>query len=359
VKAKKPAPTFIKNVINLLKQHDVVIADKNNHMREHREALREAVAKVHPPVRLLALNWTLDQPRATILRVCGDRIFDRGDKHQTIRADKVAKSHENVIWKFLHQGEELAESEVDATIEMDIGEPLEAAVARAVDGCVNILGLKRPSQELIDEAIAVAKGYAPTTKKGADKDEKKAEGPSLPRYFGILAEVDCAALVAPQMEQAEDVPYDGKTFWRKLVSDKRIAERPHITIAHKAGLPEAVDLWERCAALDRQRAPPIFSFTLGHLLWNDRVMALTVEDLELAHDPENDADPGQEKHEFVSTLPAEVRECLHITVGTLGPDISPYEARGLVEEWRKGQRAGIGSLELDGLSAKGRIKGLI
>lgn len=28
VKAKKPAPIFIQNVVNLLKKHDVVIADK-------------------------------------------------------------------------------------------------------------------------------------------------------------------------------------------------------------------------------------------------------------------------------------------------------------------------------------------
>ncbi|KAF8555611.1 hypothetical protein OG21DRAFT_1507500 [Imleria badia] len=359
VQGKKSAPVFIKNVINLLKQHDIVIADKNNHLHQHREALREAVAKIHPPVRLLALNWTLDQPRATILRVCGDRIADRGDKHQTLRADKVGKLHEEVIWQFIQRTEELADSEVDTSIEMNIGEPLEAAVARAVDGCINILGLERPSQEQIDEAIAVAKGYAPATRKGADKNEKKVKGPSPPRYFAILAEVDCEALVAPLIEQGEDVPHDGKAFWQKLISDKRIIGRPHITIAHKAGLPAAADLWERCTALGQLPVSPLFSFTLGHLVWNDRVMALTVDDLELAKEPDNGADPGEEKHEFVSTLPAEVRDSLHITVGTLDADISPFEAKALVEAWRQGKRSGIGFLELEGVSVKGRLRGLI
>ncbi|KAJ3493588.1 hypothetical protein NLJ89_g10983 [Agrocybe chaxingu] len=42
VHAKKAAPVFIKNVVNLLSSHDVVIADKNNHLRQHRQALRDA-----------------------------------------------------------------------------------------------------------------------------------------------------------------------------------------------------------------------------------------------------------------------------------------------------------------------------
>jgi tRNA ligase len=332
---------------------------RNNHLRKHRGALREAVAKIHPSVRLLALNWCLDQPRATILRVCGDRVFDRGDKHQTLRADKVGKLHEGVIWQFMQDTEELSDSEVDASIDMNIGEPLESAVAHAVDGCVDILGLERPSQEKIDAAIAVAKGYAPAMKKGPSKNDKNTKGDPSPRYFGVLAELDCEALIAPQIEKGENIPYNGKTFWHKLVSDKRITERPHITVVHMAGLPAAADLWERCTALDRLPAVPLFSFTLGHLVWNDRIMALTVEDLELAEAPDNDDDPGQERHEFVSKLPADVRDTLHITVGTLNADVLPYEAKGLVEAWRNGTRTGIGSLELDGLSAKGRIKGLI
>jgi len=333
---------------------------RNNHIRQHREALRAAVAKSYPPVRLLALHWTLDQPRATTLRVCGDRVFNRGDKHQTLRADKVGKSHEEIISRFMAQAEELTDPEVDASIEMDIREPLEAAVARAVDGCVDVLGMERPTQEQIDEAIAVAKEYAPaTTKKETDKHEKIAKGLAQPRYFGILAELNCETIVAHQIEQGEDIPYDGKTFWRKLVSDKRITKRPHVTIVHIAGLPEDADLWERCSTLDRLPAPPLFSFYLGHLVWNDRVMALTVEDLKLAKVPENDTDLGQEKHEFVSKLPHEIRDSLHITVGTLNADVSPYEAKGLVEAWREGKRTGMGSLELEGLSVKGRIRGLM
>ncbi|KAG6379490.1 hypothetical protein JVT61DRAFT_9979 [Boletus reticuloceps] len=83
-------------------------------------------------------------------------------------------------------------------------------------------------------------------------------------------------------------------------------------------------------------------------------MALTVDDFELADEPYNDTDPGQKNpYQFVSMLPAEIRNSLHITVGTLNVDVLSYEAKGLVETWRRGMRSGIGS----GLSAKGRISG--
>ena len=73
-----------------------------------------------PPVQLLALNWLLDKPPSTIHRICADRVFHRGDKHQSLRADKVAKSHEEVIWQFIPNTEELSDSEVGVSVDMDL-----------------------------------------------------------------------------------------------------------------------------------------------------------------------------------------------------------------------------------------------
>ncbi|KAH7881898.1 RNA ligase-domain-containing protein [Phlebopus sp. FC_14] len=356
VHAKKAAPVFIKNVVDLLKNHDIVIADKNNHLRQHRGALREAVSGRVPPVRLLALHWDLDRPMATIHRICGDRIFARGDRHQTLRADTEAKSHEDIIWQFLRNTEELADNEVDASIEMDIEEDLERAVTRAVDGCVRELGLQKPSSKRIAEAVQLAKEYVPKTKKPEDKKAKKAQ--SSLRYFAILAEIDVEEAIATRMEAAEDVPENGRAFWSKLVSDKRVTDRPHVTIVHQKALPAAMDLWDRCVALHQMPKPPLFSFNLAHLVWNDRVMALTVEDFNLDTETDREADDGQQGPQFVSQLSEEVRNTLHITVGTANQDIPPVEAKALVQAWRRGT-PGIGSLVLGGLSVKGRIKGLI
>ncbi|EGN92568.1 hypothetical protein SERLA73DRAFT_99105 [Serpula lacrymans var. lacrymans S7.3] len=360
VQAKKPAPIFIKNVVELLKLHDVVIADKNNHLVQHREQLREAVSHMDPPVRLLALNWALDEPPATIQRICGDRVFSRGDNHQSLRADKITKSHEDAIWQFLKGYEELSDNEMDVTIEMNVEETPEQAIRRAVDGCVDILGLERPSEEKISEAAQLAMGYVPRSKKPDDKKKKKKsdDDDATPRYFGLLAEVDLVQSIGEKLREADDVPESGKALWEQLVSDKRVAGRPHVTIVHRNTLPAEYELWERCSALHRTPAPPLFKFNLGHLVWNERVMAITVDDLEVDTDALGHTDDGQEGHEFVSKLPEEVRGRMHITVGTRDANVLPIEGKSIVEAWRKNRGDGVESMELEGIHAKGRIKGL-
>lgn len=69
-----------------------------------------------PPVRLFALKWSPDKPLSTIHRICGDRVLYRGENHQTLRADKHAKEHEDDIWKFITGTQELADDEVDASV---------------------------------------------------------------------------------------------------------------------------------------------------------------------------------------------------------------------------------------------------
>jgi len=214
---------------------------------------------------------------------------------------------------------------------MDLEDDLEQAVKRAVAACVSNLGLRQPSAEEIDEAVFKARNYAPQTKKPDDKKSKKKEEKQqqpTPRYFGLLPEVDFRAVIEKRMEEAE--AEGGKAFWNALVTENRVTQRPHVTFVHKNSLPGAVELWERCAKLHSAISPPFFSFALGHLVWNERVMALTVDDFELG----GSADGGQEGSEFVSTLSKVVRESLHITVGTSKDGIPPFEAKALVEDWR-------------------------
>ncbi|KAH9027202.1 tRNA ligase kinase domain-containing protein [Lactarius hengduanensis] len=158
VRAKKRGPAFIQNVKKLLQSHDVVIADKNNHLHMHRRALRDAVKGTHPPVRLLALHWPLDQPHTETHRICADRILLRGTNHQTLHADQRGKAHESVLWQFLRTTEPLADGEADMVIEMDVREDLEHALSRAIDAVVRVLGLPLPDPERVGAALARARG---------------------------------------------------------------------------------------------------------------------------------------------------------------------------------------------------------
>ncbi|KAF8804425.1 hypothetical protein BYT27DRAFT_7169897 [Phlegmacium glaucopus] len=365
VHAKKAAPIFIKKVVDLLHKHDVVVADKNNHLKEHRQSLRDAASKFSQPVRLLALNWSLDLPRATIHRICGDRVQERGDNHQSLRADTSTKSHEEVIWMFINSTQELTPSEVDNVIEMELGESLEDAVRRAVQGCVSVMGLEMPSDEKIQEALDVVKGYAPAVKKpDYPKDKKKLDA----RYYGLLPEVDLEELLGPFLAN------ENTDFWTKLKADNRVTKRPHVTIVHRNSINQERELWDRCAALHKMKTTPLFKGRLSNVVWDGRVMAITVEDFDFEGSSggsddevqEGSASGGsddevQEGHEFVSKLPYEVQERLHITVGTKSEKVPAVEAKAMVQDWRKNGNVenNIQSIKLDDLIVYGRIKGLM
>lgn len=308
---------------------------------------------MHPPVRLLALNWSLDRPNAEVLRICSDRILARGANHQALHGDTTDKSHEDVVWSFLKGTEALDESEADATVEMDIGEDLEHSLARAIDGIVSVLGLPRPDTERVGAALSKARGYKPANTTGVKKRESKAQ--AAPRYFGLLAEIDLEeALEAPISRRGEGAGGPLCDFWGVLKENERIAHKPHVTIVHSKQLPEMLALWERCAALAALRDPPLFRVRLGHVVADERVMAVTVEELRVG-DPEEDE--GQEGSAFLSTLDPEIRERLHITVGTKDASVSAFEAGALVKSFKEGEK-GIDSVRLEDVFVNGRIKGL-
>lgn len=317
---------------------------RNNHMKLHRKALRDAVQGSYPPVRLLALNWALGEPHVTIHSICSGRICNRGENHQTLKADVHEKSHENVIWQFIKQTEGLEDKEVDAIIEMDINEDLEHALDRAVDGCVRILGLEKPDQEKVGLALAAVRDYERTKK----KKEGKRQGGKPTRYYGFEPNVDLLKLLQPVFSAGggADVT-EGKEFFAALIEGDRITKRPHITIVHsKSTDSESRQLWNRCSELSLSPTPSAFQFNMGSVVWNDQVMAVSVE-LQ---------DGGDEVRKlFVDQLPQKVRNKLHITVGTANRNIGAYTAHKLMEDWRDGQ--GVKSLQLTNVPSEGRIRG--
>lgn len=309
---------------------------------------------MHPPVRLLALNWSLDRPYAEIHRICSDRILRRGANHQTLPGDAIDKSHENVVWMFLKDTEPLDETEADATIEMDTGEDLEHSLARAIDGIVRELGLPRPDADRVGTALAKMRGYMPAHTTSPKKKSGTKAKPA-PRYFGLLPEIDLVeALEAhiSRLEVGEGGPL--REFWDALKKNKRITRQPHVTIVHSKHLPDQLTLWECCSALYALPTPPLFRARLGHVVADERVMAVTVEELRV-NDPEEDE--GQEGSSFLSMLEPELRGRLHITVGTRDASVPPFEAGALVESLKKGEK-GPNNVRLEDVYVKGRIKGL-
>jgi tRNA ligase len=345
---------------------------RNNHLQDHRAQLRDLANTLRPPARLLALNWTEEissTPHSTLHRTLSDRVFARGANHQTLVANPDnpdATYHEDVIWKFLNTVEELQPTEVDEVVEMRIGEGMEEAVGRAVEGCVAVLGVERPGEGEVAEAVGVARGYEPKTKKIPGVNDSEVKG--IPRYFAFLPETDLVDILKPKLAFLPAEAGTSNSFWKDLETNNRVTRRPHVTVVHKNSLPGEQDLWERCRVLHRMPSPPLFKFKLGHVVWNARVMAVTVDDVELATTTGTTTTtapmwPGTTPagQELVSLLQDDVKRRLHITVGTKDTGVRPVEAKSLVEKWRNGGMKdgnGVRSVELGGAVAAARLEGL-
>lgn len=245
-------------------------------------------------------------------------------------------------------------------VSMDLGEDLEEQVKRAVDACVEELGVERPDMEKIGEALGVARNYAPKVKQDKNAANKQRKPGADPRYYAIAAEeIDLHELVGSIMEKDEAA----KAVWSTWVREKR---EPHATIVHvKSREGENQLIWEACKELNRFQ--PLFHFRLGSLLWDGRVMALTVEDLSFASplpsqaqvDEDGEIPEAQgEAEEFLKNLPGEIRDRLHITIGMKDKSVLPVEARDLVGRWREAKLEGINERKLVDVWGRGRLQGL-
>lgn len=401
VTAKKTGPTFLKNIVAELGKHDVVIADRNNHLFKHRTEIDEAVKRYasqpgSPRVRLVALAWSLDSlPLNTIHRICADRILARGGNHQSLRADEAAsRAHETILWRFLEgleafgsaphgEGAEGAADEAfDETLWMDVDAGIEWNVRKAVSGLAPILSLTQPSEERIREALEAVSAYRVELRKESKEDVKAGtdvagKNATKPRYYGIAVELDIEAILAPFFDaHAEDLP-DGLEFFEKLSRAGRVATRPHLTLVHSASVateakaraenavipPDAQGAarrWARYEEMCGQPGPGVeFVLTLDRVAWDDRVMALGVHGVH-ASDPTTipefeELQGGTGGREEGSWRP-------HVTVGTADEGIKAFEAGALLrkadrdaDEQRKESRWTM----LDpGVTVKGRLKGL-
>jgi len=150
--------------------------------------------------------------------------------------------------------------------------------------------------------------------------------------------------------------------WAKLKAAGRVTKRPHVTVVHRNSLPGEAEVWKQCGALHALGEPPMFKAKLGNLVWNGRVMAVTVEALEVVAGGEGGGRGVKLGRELLDTLEEVVKERLHITVGTMSQSVPAVEGKDLIEAFKKQEFTpgeGEGFLGLDGFLVQGRIKGLM
>lgn len=158
---------FLDAISSALETNNVVLADRNNHLRRHRDQLRAACHRASEAgsarPKIVALRWCpgprsmQDVHAACVRRVLSWRLGQQWFDPQ--HGDTLKR----VLWKFLRevQLQPLVEEEVDAVIEMDPLDDFEVSLEVAVRGLAGIMGLNVPSTEVMADAVRAARARQP------------------------------------------------------------------------------------------------------------------------------------------------------------------------------------------------------
>ncbi|KAK6544378.1 hypothetical protein TWF694_001078 [Orbilia ellipsospora] len=375
VKRGKPF-AFAQAVCQGLNLHAVCIADRNNHQKREREQLFKDVKALNPEVDFVALHYVHYKPGeedliSRIKAANQQRIFDRGDNHQTIHSgtgdqEAIVGIMDGFIQRFQPIDTDTEpDSEFDLVIDLDplvdSRENLETVVSKLYENYPHLLGEDMPSSHNLDEAIQAAlSDYTVDIKhvigSGGSSSNKNAAGPSrdkgkavasgrekgtgkaskqpLVEYFAVrvpTANVNVALDQAFATQSAE-----GKKFYTQLKNSRRIQGSFHITMVHRANVNKQAELWKHYDQLLQNLQPgkdmlDELDVKLEKVVWNDRIMAIVASLVD---------DKGHECG----------NDYMHITVGTADTTIKPKESNDLLKVWAANEEdlgaAGINELPL-------------
>lgn len=390
-KAKNKRQKFVLGITNSLGECRAVIADRNNHMRNERSQIMDDVQEIVPNATFIALHYVHD-PKGTMLPgirdVTRQRVLDRGDNHQTIRAgsknsDEIVGIMEGFLNRF--QGvdtERTPDDGFDQVIDLDVAassrENLEKVVT-ALHANYPRLVERVPTAEELDAAInsamhdyQVEQDLSYSYKSGNQNQNKKGKGntsnpnedqPTVAGVHSLVKKLEYFKISLPAQEVSNllqslfppSTPAEQARFYRHLVGGRRIQPTFHVTLIHRASKTEHADLWDNYTKayvdkLDRQNQdsnPSTLSSTtptlaparvrLERLIWNNRLMTFVVRIL-----PTDNANDGSAGWPCANAIP-------HVTVGTASPQIKPKESNDLLAQWLQvgsGGNTGIWEVEV-------------
>ncbi|KAL8414249.1 hypothetical protein RB594_005468 [Gaeumannomyces avenae] len=348
IQGKGRPPKFTKWVLDELKEHRAVVADRNNAQRHERKQILTDVKIQHPTAIMVALNFVHDDVDE-VRKVTQGRVFARGDNHQTIQAAsdtaKVVGIMEGFIGRF-EPCNPMAAPDIgfDAIIRLDPTADSRAnleTVIRELHGLYPNLITEVPSAEEMDTAIAVAIGdYQPEMRhsissRGPNKNTTQTQPPPPPPGKKMKIEYISVNVPAQDVLQALEKAFKNTTpeqsrMYKMLEQTRRIQPQFHVTLIHKSGSDERPELWDRYSNMNAEArtANPSVPYPsmpemgrcdvqLERVVFDDRIMSIVVRLV----NPD-----GGEGWECLNKVP-------HITVGTRDMSIKPKESNDLLARW--------------------------
>ncbi|CAG8980435.1 hypothetical protein HYALB_00012922 [Hymenoscyphus albidus] len=370
ITGKGRPPRFTKEVLNLLEDLPVVVADRNNAQKHEREQLIGNVHLTHPHVRLVALNFVhTPETLGRIREVTQTRVQARGDNHQTIQAASDKNKVIGIMEGFIHRFEPLNtenrpddgfDSIIDLDPTKDSRENLETIVSQ-LNTTYPKLFTDMPSSEDLDDAIRFALSeYKPDIRheigakggpKQKPKGQKNQQQPQIakkPRPLEFISVNLPRGDILDTLENSFASASSNKArFFRQLQETRRVQPDFHVTLIHRASSKSYPELWSRYS--DLHTASDGWDNKIGEckvqlerIVWDNRIMAIVARLVD-------------EGWECANDIP-------HVTVGTRGDDVKPKESNDLLKRWLdhgSGDTTGIGELAIDGrLIVSGTVKAI-
>ncbi|TAQ88518.1 hypothetical protein B7494_g3156 [Chlorociboria aeruginascens] len=372
ITGKGRPPRFTKEVLTQLEDKPVVIADRNNAQRHERRQILDDVRLTHPHVRLIALNFVHSpESLAKIRQVTQNRVFSRGDNHQTIQAATDKNKVVGIMEGFIHRFEALNpwgapddgfEAVIDLDPTVDSRQNLEVVISQLHNTFPKLFS-EMPTSEDLDDAIAVALSeYKPDLRHdrsvpSKSRNQTPQQQQQQQRQPQIVKKrpLEYVSVTLPKKEIIDildtvfaSIPSNKAKFFRELQLDGRIQPAFHVTLIHRASSKQHPELWQKYSEIHAagghaENKLGDCKVLLERIVWDDRIMAIVARLV----------DEGWEC----------VNEVVHITVGTRGNDVKPKESNDLLKRWLQdgsGDATRINEVAIEGRHIiDGTVKGVL
>lgn len=419
-KQKNKPKKFAFEITKEMETNAVVIADRNSHQRRERKQLMEDIYPVIRDTQFVALHY-VHEPKSQMLpaikQVTRQRVLERGDNHQTIRAG--SKSSDEVIGimdGFLSRFEGVdstrdPDDNFDLVIDLDVcassRENLETVI-QSLHKTYPRLIPTIPPPEALNNAIAssmhdykvqqdLSAGYSnPRQPKNTPSKSIPSVPTALIKSPHLLArKIEYISISIPTHEITSTLSSlfasatpEHSRLYNTLLNSRRIQPKFHVTLIHRASKDEQMGIWDQYTKKyidtltntpieDPITSPPTLGSArvrLERLVWDTRLMAFVVRILPSTTEPGNangngnaSANPNGPGSGSGSGSGSECEyPCAnpipHITVGTISADVKPKESNDLLARWVQvgsGGETGICEVDVQGVKVVEGVVGVV
>lgn len=254
ISGKARPPRFTRMVLEQLKDHKAVTADRNNAQKHERKQILSDVKMQHGDARLVALNFVHDDINQ-IREITRSRVFSRGDNHQTIQAASDPNKVRGIMEGFLERFEPLDEekgpdSGFDAVINLDpaVGsrQNLETVVKNLKEIYPKLIDTM-PSDEAMDRAIQeTLEEYRPELRhtipdRGHQQQQQQPKAKKKPLEY-MSVDVPAKEINSLLDRTFHNAGPEKAQFWKQLQQTQRVQPKFHVTLMHRASSKEHSEL---------------------------------------------------------------------------------------------------------------------